>query len=116
MSHAALLPNGDLMVAYQDSNQFDIKLKRAPFDGLSAAPEVVVSATPGIFEGNPFVLVVGDIAVIYFLQGPPPPPANQINRWLYKRRRLTDNIFLDGTTTMQLSGTAALGDFHAVQS
>jgi hypothetical protein len=113
-SHAALLPNGDLMVAYQDTTQSDVKLKRAPFDGLSSAPEVVVAGTPGIFEGSPFILVVGDIAVIYFLQGP--APGGQGNRLLFKRRRLSDNTFMDGSSSIQLSPTSALSDFHAVQA
>ena len=114
--HAALLPNGDLLVAYTNLASggvggVDVLFKRAPFSGLAAATETALAvATPQI-EELPTIVVSGDIAVMFFQHGAISPG----ERWMYRRRRISDNTFLDAAPVM-LSTTSPTRELHAARA
>jgi hypothetical protein len=107
--HAGVLPNGDLVVVYQTAvgAASDVAFRRAPLGGLGAAAEEVVAATGGVSEANPHVLVSGNLAVFLFHR------AGATNQWQYRRRRHTDNTWVDATS-QTLSATVTLQqELHA---
>jgi hypothetical protein len=110
---AAVLSNGDLLIAStitSATGEQDIVLKRAPFGGLAAATEDAVAAVAGIIDQLPMVAVSGDVAVIFHYRGSGPAGTH----WHFRRRRISDNSFLDAAS-VQLSGLQAIQDFHAAR-
>jgi hypothetical protein len=112
--HVALLPNGDLLVIYTflastGTSGIEVFAKRAPFSGLATATETPVGNT-GAIEELPTVVLSGDIAVlIYLIAGSPS------NLWQYRRRRVSDNTFLDAAA-VQLSSTPTVRESHATRA
>jgi hypothetical protein len=90
-------------------NGVDVALKRAPFAGLGAAPEVAVAASSAVVEDLPTVVVSGGLAVVFFFHG------GQVNRWQYRRLRISDNTFLDAGPVNLSSVTTTEPDFHAAR-
>lgn len=109
LPHAAVLPNGDLFVVYQTGAGAgaDVVFKRAPLAGLAAAAETVVANAAGIAEESPMVLVSGPLAVILVHQGAP------TNRWSYRRRKHTDNTWVDAALQPLSATVAPQRDLHA---
>lgn len=108
LPHAAVLPNGDLFVVYQTGvgAASDILFKRAPLAGLVAAAESPVANTGGVAETSPMVLVSGPLAVVLLHQG-------ALNRWHFRRRKHTDNSWVD-VAAQPLSATVTpQRDLHA---
>ncbi|KAM3090259.1 DUF6519 domain-containing protein [Phormidesmis sp. 146-35] len=108
-SHAVLLPNGDLMVAYQSgvASASDVLFKRAALAGLNAAPEQPIANTGGVAESNPFMVISGDLVTCFYHLG-------STNRWQYRRRRHTNNTWVD-TPAVEFSAEPAQTDFHAAR-
>lgn len=108
--HAALLPNGDLMVVYQSGMGAvsDISFKRAPLAGLNAVPEVVVASTAGFAETGPSVVVSANLAVIFYHLGAP------TNLWQFRRRNHVSNTWVDAGPQQLSAQSAPQRDSHAV--
>ncbi len=109
--HAALLPNGELLVVYESGAIADpnILLKRAGLAGLGAAAEQTVADTAGEPERSPFVAVSGTTAVIFLHRGTP------VNRWEFRRWRTTDSTWIDGAPLPLSTAPASSPDFHAAR-
>jgi hypothetical protein len=107
--HAALLPNGDLAVIYQEDlgAAANIRFKRASLAGLGAAAEQAVAATAGTAETSPFVVVSGIFAVFFYHLG------GATNRWQFRRFRHTDNTFEDAGPQQLSANATTTRDFHA---
>ncbi len=110
--HGAVLPNGDLLVVYQTGlgAAADILFKRAPLAGLAGAADAPVANTAGVAETAPMVLVSSTTAVFLWHQG---APANQ---WQFRRRRHTDNTWLDAAAQPLSATVAPQRDLHAAVS
>ncbi|MER7728963.1 DUF6519 domain-containing protein [Streptomyces sp. NPDC096323] len=107
--HAVLLPDGQLLVAYQAGTvaTADVVMKRAPVGALANAPEILVAATAGVGEAAPFVTLTGGVVTVFFR-------LSSTNRWQYRRWRHTSNAWADAAGPVQLSAVTALtADFHA---
>lgn len=107
--HTAVLPNGDMLVAYQTGigAGSDIAMKRAPLGGIGAAPEIAVAATAGVGEATPFITVTGQLATVFF-------HLSTTNRWQYRRWNHTTSAWADAAGPVELSGTTTtVRDFHA---
>lgn len=104
--HAALLPNGEVVVLYQASASA-IHQRRAPFASITTAGVTAISAG-GELASKPFVVVSGDIMVFFYFLGA------GVFRWAYRRRRISDNAFLDAASI--IFGTVVVDvDFHAAR-
>jgi hypothetical protein len=107
--HAALLPNGELVVVYQTSfgGAADVLFKRGQLGGLNAAAETPIANTAGLEESFPMAFVSGDMIVFFYCEGAP------TNRWRYRRHRHTDSTWVDAAA-LDLSATVTTQrDFHA---
>jgi Family of unknown function (DUF6519) len=107
---AVALPNGELVVAYQNglsgAATTDVVMKRAAFAGLAGAVEEPVAATNGAADESPHAVLAGDQVVFFTHQA-------STNTWRYRRYRHTDATFLD-TNPQQLSAvTTTTRDLHA---
>lgn len=91
--HAALLPNNDLIVVYAKAidRESYIFLKRGPLDILNAVPEQEVTATPGVREHRPHVVITGDLAIVIYHE-------SATDTLRYRRYRHTDDTWVDNTT------------------
>ncbi|MEV6483942.1 DUF6519 domain-containing protein [Streptomyces sp. NPDC051576] len=103
---ALMLPNGDLLVAYQtaaseDPNS-DLKLKRGPLATLAGANEVTITATANVAEQRMQAVLAGDFVVFVFDQ------SGTTDKWSYLRYRHTDNSFPD-TAPVQLATNSGGG-------
>jgi hypothetical protein len=107
--HAAVLPNGDLLVAYQigAGAGADVLFKRGPLAGLAGAAEGPVANAAGVAETSPMVIVSGPLAVILLHLG---APANQ---WHYRRRRHTDDTWVDAGPQPLSATVTPQRDLHA---
>jgi hypothetical protein len=104
---AALTPAGDLVVVYQtpSAGSPSIMLKRGTLATLAGAGEEAVTVAGGDTEQMPFVVVSGNLAVVFFNT----PLA--ANRWSFRRRNLSTNLWQDPTPVTFAPG--AQPDFHA---
>jgi hypothetical protein len=106
--HSVTLPNGDLLIAYVSGAgaSADVQLKRAQPGALGAAAEVAVSATGGVAERAPWIVMTGSRAVIFYHLG-------STNRWQFRRRLHATDAWEDLAGGLELSATTATRDFHA---
>ena len=105
--HAAVLPNGQLIIAYQVQGSA-IRYRQTTLAQLSTSVVfVMVDSTEP--QSKPFVVISGDhVVFLYHLGG-------TINRWHYRRRRTSDFTFLDAASVILSSQTTELQDFHAAR-
>jgi hypothetical protein len=104
--HAALLPTGEIVLVNQAAN-FIVHLRRATFANIANTAAFSLNGA-GETCNKPFVVVSGDIIVVfYFLSG-------NVNRWAYRRRRISDNAMLDAASVTVSSQTTDV-DFHAAR-
>jgi hypothetical protein len=101
--HAVVLPDGDLLVAYETDRK-DIHFKRAPFEGLATAAETPVATTDAI-DRQPWVVRAGTRVVFFWYQATPN------SRWMVRVREYTE-AFTEADATWspptELSTTEAL--------
>jgi len=106
---AVALPNGDLVVAYQNgltgAATTDVVMKRAQFAGLAAAVEVPVAATAGADE-SPHAVLSGN-QVVFFTH------STATTAWQYRRYRHTDDTFIDANPQQLSTVTTTTLDLHA---
>jgi hypothetical protein len=86
--HAAMLASGETIVVYQtDAGDEAIHLKRADFGSLGlATPELAAADSAGVRERNPFVVVTGGTAVVFWHANPP-------DQWQFRRYDVATNSF-----------------------
>lgn len=110
---AVVLPNGELIVAYQNglagASSTSVLMKRADLAGLAAAPEVPVAETAGTADLNPYAVLAGE-QVVFFTQ----QSAN--GKWFFRRYRHTDATFLDPAPTELSQFSGATGGLHAAHA
>ncbi|WP_067464000.1 DUF6519 domain-containing protein [Actinomadura macra] len=110
--HAVGLPNGDILVAYQTGigANADVMMRRAPLAGLAAASEIKVADSAGSAEARPFVAVTGDLATVFLHLA-----TATVNKWQYRRWRLSTGEWVDSAGPVALSATASTAAeiFHA---
>lgn len=109
---AVALPNGDIIVAYQNglagAASTDVVMKRAAFAGLAGAAEQPVAATAAA-DQSPHAVLSGDHVVFFTHQ-------TSTNTWRYRRYGHANAKFLDQdpANPPQLSAvTTTLRDLHA---
>ena len=107
---AVALPNGELVVAYQNglsgAATTDVVMKRATFAGLAGAVEEPVAATNGAADQSPLAVLAGD-QVVFFTHHA------ASNTWRYRRYRHTDDTFLDANPQQLSAVTTTTRDLHA---
>jgi hypothetical protein len=106
---AVLLPNGDLLIAYQENlaANADVLMKQGRLGALGDA--IPVAATAGVGEISPFVTVSGDIATIFLFRS-----AVGANRWQYRRRNHVTKTWMDAAGPVDLSANPTnVQDLHA---
>lgn len=105
--HAALAPNGDILVTYQTGlgPAGDVFYRRGQYGALGAATEVTIANTAA-GETHPFVVITGNIATFFYRLDPP-------KQWQYRRRQLNPDLWLDAVPVAIPSPPAVTDDFHA---
>ena len=114
---AVPLPNGDILVAYQnggfDLAGTDVLMKRGPLATIGAATEQQVAATANpVADQAVRAAIAGDQVVFFTHQS-----TSTSKQWFYRRYRHTDNTFVDATAPVALSATGLTQrDLHAASA
>ncbi|MFC9894503.1 hypothetical protein ACFVMC_12480 [Nocardia sp. NPDC127579] len=108
----AELPDGTLFVVYQSESgpNAGIQAKRGTLSELATATELPVAVTPGVAEDNPFVIVAGTVATVFFHKTV--PGAQVTDRWYFRRWNMVTSDWVEGPTELASRDTT-IRDFHA---
>lgn len=111
---AVVLPNGELVVAYQtglfDASGTDVAMKRGQLPAIGAAAEQTVAGTSGVADQSVRAALAGDHVVFLTHQG------GAVRQWFYRRYRHTDNTFVDATPVALSTTGLTQRDLHAASA